>query len=177
MLFDCSVEVLNVCTVMHIVVQGHRLFVDNGFERRIVVRQGGEFVSHDYFLQILIVLMIGKGMRIQGGAVAGRIHNQRQRAGVPSASLRTGPLHMGPYSHSYLMRGEPAVALFSDCGRSHHSYWDSVAGIHSSKKGMEAKQEYGPERRRGLRQSMDAPALANFDGGSGGRSLDMREEG
>src|SRR5258706_8882108 len=94
MLFDSSVEILNVGTVMHIVVQGHRLFVDNGFERRVVVRQWGEFVSHDYFLQILIVLMIGKGMRIQGGAVAGRIQNQRQRAGVPSASLRTGPLHM-----------------------------------------------------------------------------------
>ena len=42
---------------------------------------------------------------------------------------------------------------------------------------MEAKQEFGPERRRCLRQSMHAPAFASFDGVSGGMILDLSEEG
>src|ERR1700740_3641419 len=42
---------------------------------------------------------------------------------------------------------------------------------------MEGKQEFGPERRRCLRQSMHAPAFASFDGVSGGMILDLSEEG
>jgi hypothetical protein len=42
---------------------------------------------------------------------------------------------------------------------------------------MEANLEFGPERRRCLRQSMHAPAFASFDGVSGGMILDLSEEG
>src|SRR3984957_866028 len=42
---------------------------------------------------------------------------------------------------------------------------------------MESNQEYAPERRRCLRQSMHAPAFASFDGVSGGMILDLSEEG
>ena len=37
MFFDCCVEVLDVGTVVHVVVQGHRLLIDDGFEGRVVV--------------------------------------------------------------------------------------------------------------------------------------------
>jgi len=42
---------------------------------------------------------------------------------------------------------------------------------------MAANLEFGPERRRCLRQSMHAPAFASFDGVSGGMILDLSEEG
>jgi len=42
---------------------------------------------------------------------------------------------------------------------------------------MEGKQEFAPERRRCVRQSMHAPAFASFDGVSGGMILDLSEEG
>jgi GAF domain-containing protein len=42
---------------------------------------------------------------------------------------------------------------------------------------MERNQEFVPERRRCLRQSMHAPAFASFDGVSGGMILDLSEEG
>ncbi|MCU1317300.1 MAG: hypothetical protein JWN63_2622 [Candidatus Acidoferrum typicum] len=42
---------------------------------------------------------------------------------------------------------------------------------------MESNQEFAPERRRCLRQSMHAPAFASFDGVSGGMILDLSEEG
>jgi len=42
---------------------------------------------------------------------------------------------------------------------------------------MAANVEFGPERRRCLRQSMHAPAFASFDGVSGGMILDLSEEG
>jgi hypothetical protein len=42
---------------------------------------------------------------------------------------------------------------------------------------MEGNLEFGPERRRCLRQSMHAPAFASFDGVSGGMILDLSEEG
>jgi hypothetical protein len=42
---------------------------------------------------------------------------------------------------------------------------------------MEANLEFGPERRRCLRQSLHAPAFASFDGVSGGMILDLSEEG
>src|ERR1700676_1974502 len=42
---------------------------------------------------------------------------------------------------------------------------------------MEGNQEFAPERRRCLRQSMHAPAFASFDGVSGGMILDLSEEG
>jgi hypothetical protein len=42
---------------------------------------------------------------------------------------------------------------------------------------MVANLEFGPERRRCLRQSMHAPAFASFDGVSGGMILDLSEEG
>jgi hypothetical protein len=42
---------------------------------------------------------------------------------------------------------------------------------------MAAKVEFGPDRRRCLRQSMHAPAFASFDGVSGGMILDLSEEG
>ena len=42
---------------------------------------------------------------------------------------------------------------------------------------MTANLEFGPERRRCLRQSMHAPAFASFDGVSGGMILDLSEEG
>src|ERR1700676_793105 len=42
---------------------------------------------------------------------------------------------------------------------------------------MESIQEFAPERRRCLRQSMHAPAFASFDGVSGGMILDLSEEG
>jgi hypothetical protein len=35
------------------VMQVHRLFVDGGIKGRIVVRQGGQFMRHFYFLQSL----------------------------------------------------------------------------------------------------------------------------
>ena len=41
MLFQGGVEVLHISAVVHVVVQGHRLLVDDGFECRIVIRQGG----------------------------------------------------------------------------------------------------------------------------------------
>src|ERR1019366_5246680 len=53
MLVQCRVEVLHVGGVMHVVMQMHRLFVDGGFERRVIVRQGGQFVRHFQFLQSL----------------------------------------------------------------------------------------------------------------------------
>jgi hypothetical protein len=40
MFFEGCVEILDVGTVMHVVVQGHRLLVDDGFERRVIVGQG-----------------------------------------------------------------------------------------------------------------------------------------
>jgi hypothetical protein len=42
---------------------------------------------------------------------------------------------------------------------------------------MDAKLEFGPERRRCLRQQLHAPAFASFDGVSGGMILDLSEEG
>jgi GAF domain-containing protein len=42
---------------------------------------------------------------------------------------------------------------------------------------MAANLEFGPDRRRCLRQSMHAPAFASFDGVSGGMILDLSEEG
>jgi len=42
---------------------------------------------------------------------------------------------------------------------------------------MEPSLEFGPERRRCLRQSLHAPAFASFDGVSGGMILDLSEEG
>jgi putative methionine-R-sulfoxide reductase with GAF domain len=42
---------------------------------------------------------------------------------------------------------------------------------------MAANQEFGPERRRCLRQMVHAPAFASFDGVSGGMILDLSEEG
>jgi hypothetical protein len=42
---------------------------------------------------------------------------------------------------------------------------------------MEANQEFGPDRRRCLRQRMHAPAFASFDGVSGGMILDLSDEG
>jgi GAF domain/PilZ domain len=42
---------------------------------------------------------------------------------------------------------------------------------------MESNEEFAPERRRCLRQSMHAPAFASFDGVSGGMILDLSEEG
>jgi hypothetical protein len=44
-------------------------------------------------------------------------------------------------------------------------------------KGMEGNLEFGPERRRCLRQRVHAPAFASFDGVSGGMILDLSEEG
>jgi len=42
---------------------------------------------------------------------------------------------------------------------------------------MAGNLEFGPERRRCVRQSMHAPAFASFDGVSGGMILDLSEEG
>jgi hypothetical protein len=42
---------------------------------------------------------------------------------------------------------------------------------------MGVNQEFFPERRRGLRQVVHAPAFASFDGVSGGMILDLSEEG
>jgi len=42
---------------------------------------------------------------------------------------------------------------------------------------MAGNLEFGPERRRCLRQSLHAPAFASFDGVSGGMILDLSEEG
>jgi hypothetical protein len=42
---------------------------------------------------------------------------------------------------------------------------------------MEVNLEFGPERRRCLRQQLHAPAFASFDGVSGGMILDLSEEG
>jgi putative methionine-R-sulfoxide reductase with GAF domain len=42
---------------------------------------------------------------------------------------------------------------------------------------MAVNQEFGPERRRCLRQMVHAPAFASFDGVSGGMILDLSEEG
>ena len=44
---------------MHVVVQGHRLFVDDGFEGCVIIRQGRKFVSHEFSSRVLIVLMMG----------------------------------------------------------------------------------------------------------------------
>ena len=41
MFFDGCVEIFDVGTVMKVVVQGHRLLVDDGFEGCVVVRQRG----------------------------------------------------------------------------------------------------------------------------------------
>jgi hypothetical protein len=41
MLFDGGVEILDVGAVVHVVVQGHRLLVDDGFESGVIVGQGG----------------------------------------------------------------------------------------------------------------------------------------
>ena len=40
MLFEGGVEILDVGTVMHVVVQGHRLLVDDRFEGCVIIRQG-----------------------------------------------------------------------------------------------------------------------------------------
>jgi hypothetical protein len=50
MLVERRVQVLDVGAVMHVVMQMHRLFIDGGFERRIRVRQRGEFMRHFHFL-------------------------------------------------------------------------------------------------------------------------------
>jgi hypothetical protein len=42
---------------------------------------------------------------------------------------------------------------------------------------MEGNLEFGPERRRCLRQKVHAPAFASFDGVTGGMILDLSEEG
>lgn len=42
---------------------------------------------------------------------------------------------------------------------------------------MASNHEFGPERRRCLRQMVHAPAFASFDGVSGGMILDLSEEG
>jgi GAF domain-containing protein len=68
--------------------------------------------------------------------------------------------------------GEPAVTLFSDGWRSHHSYWEFIVP-----KAMEGNQEFAPERRRCLRQRVHGPAFASFDGVTGGMILDLSEEG
>jgi len=44
-------------------------------------------------------------------------------------------------------------------------------------KDMEGNLEFGPERRRCLRQQLHAPVFASFDGVSGGMILDLSEEG
>jgi hypothetical protein len=51
MLVERRVQVLDVGGVVHVVMQVHRLFVDGGFERRVVIRQGGQFMRHFHFLQ------------------------------------------------------------------------------------------------------------------------------
>ena len=42
---------------------------------------------------------------------------------------------------------------------------------------MESDLQFGPERRRCLRQQVHAPAFASFDGATGGMILDLSEEG
>ncbi len=53
MFVEGRVKVLDIGGVMHVVMQVHRLFVDGRFERRVIVRQGGQFVRHFHFLQSL----------------------------------------------------------------------------------------------------------------------------
>ena len=53
MLVERRIQVLDIGGVMHVVVQMHCLFVDGGFERRVCVRQRGQFMRHFYFLQNL----------------------------------------------------------------------------------------------------------------------------
>src|SRR5580693_8737659 len=53
MLVEGGVEVLDVGCVMHVVMEMHRLFIDGRVERRVVVRQGGQFMRHFHFLQSL----------------------------------------------------------------------------------------------------------------------------
>ena len=43
-----AASILYVGTMMHVVVQGHRLLVDGGFQCVVRIRQGGQFVSHCY---------------------------------------------------------------------------------------------------------------------------------
>ena len=50
MLVQGRVQVLDVGGVMHVVMKMHRFFIDGGFECRVVVRQGGEFMRHFFFL-------------------------------------------------------------------------------------------------------------------------------
>ena len=44
-----GVQVLDVSGVMHVVMQMHRLFINGGFQGRVVVRQGGELMRHFLF--------------------------------------------------------------------------------------------------------------------------------
>jgi hypothetical protein len=53
MFVEGRVEVLDVGSVMHVVMEMHGLFIDGRVERRVVVRQGGQFVRHFHFLQSL----------------------------------------------------------------------------------------------------------------------------
>ena len=67
--------------------------------------------------------------------------------------------------------GESAITLFSAGEGPHHSPGDLLSIA------MAVNQEFVPERRRGLRQVVHAPAFASFDGVSGGMILDLSEGG
>src|SRR6266478_3154382 len=66
MLVEGRVEVLDVRGVMHVVMQVHRLFVDGRFERRVVIRQGGDFMRHFHFLQSLCHFLFLQSLRDDG---------------------------------------------------------------------------------------------------------------
>ena len=53
MFIQGRIEVLHIGGMMHVVVQMHRFLVDGRFERRVVIRQRGQFVRHFHFLQSL----------------------------------------------------------------------------------------------------------------------------
>ncbi len=63
MLVEGRVQVFDVGGVMHVVMQVHRLFVDGGFERRVIVRQGGQFMRHFHFLQSLCHFLFLQSLR------------------------------------------------------------------------------------------------------------------
>ena len=53
MFFERGIEVLYVGPVVHVMMQVHRLLIDDGLKGGVVVRQCWYFMRHDFFLQNL----------------------------------------------------------------------------------------------------------------------------
>ena len=66
MLVQRRVEVLDVGGVMHVVMQVHRLFVDGGFERRVIVRQGGSSCAIFTSSKVCAIFFSSKVLKMTG---------------------------------------------------------------------------------------------------------------